>query len=127
MIRVFIIAPTPMMRAGLHAMLTTANVEVVGEALAPNAFIEERAEIDVIVVADEKLLEEVGRVVTDSRSVALVVLSDSDERPISMLRAFPLRGWSIVPLDAPATQLEAAVVAAAEGLIALPSMAAARA
>ena len=30
-------------------------------------------------------------------------------------------------MDAPATQLEAAVVAAAEGLIALPSMAAARA
>ncbi len=116
-----------MMRAGLHAMLTTASLEVVGEATAPNGFIEGLSAIDVIVVADERQLEDVGRVVTGSRTVALVVLSDSDERPISMLRAFSLRGWSVVPLDAPATQLEAAVIAAAEGLIALPSMAAERA
>lgn len=123
MIRVFIIAPTPMMRAGLQAMLTTAGLEVVGEATTPNGFVEELSPIDVIVVADERQLEEVGRIVTSSRSIALVVLSDSDERPVSMLRAFSLRGWSVVPLNAPASQLEAAVVAAAEGLIALPSIA----
>ncbi len=115
-----------MMRAGLHAMLTTANLEVVGEATAPNGFVDELSAVDVIIVADERQLEEVGHIVTGSRAVALVVLSDSDERPISMLRASPLRGWSVVPLDAPASQLEAAVVAAAEGLIALPSMAAER-
>lgn len=127
MIRVFLIAPTPMMRAGLHAMLTTASLQVVGEATAPNGFVEELSAIDVIVVADEKQLEDVGRLVTGSRSVALVVLSDSDERPISILRAFSLRGWGVVPLDASAPQLEAAVIAAAEGLIALPSMVAERA
>lgn len=127
MIRVFLIAPTPMMRAGLHAMLTTASLQVVGEATAPNGFVEELLAIDVIVVADEKQLEDVGRLVTGSRSVALVVLSDSDERPISILRAFSLRGWGVVPLDASAPQLEAAVIAAAEGLIALPSMVAERA
>ena len=123
MIRVFIVAPTPMMRAGLQAMLTTAGLEVVGEATTPNGFVEELSPIDVIVVADERQLEEVGRIVTSSRSIALVVMSDSDERPVSMLRAFSLRGWSVVPLNAPASQLEAAVVAAAEGLIALPSIA----
>jgi DNA-binding NarL/FixJ family response regulator len=116
-----------MMRAGLHAMLTTASLQVVGEATAPNGFVEELSAIDVIVVADEKQLEDVGRLVTGSRSVALVVLSDSDERPISILRAFSLRGWGVVPLDASAPQLEAAVIAAAEGLIALPSMVAERA
>jgi len=122
MIRVFIIAPTPMMRAGLHAMLTTAGLEVVGEASASDGFVEELSAIDVIVVADERQLEEVGRIVTGSRSIALVILSDSDERPVAMLRTFSLRGWSVVPMNAPASQLEAAVVAAAEGLIALPSM-----
>jgi DNA-binding NarL/FixJ family response regulator len=127
MIRVFIIAPTPMMRAGLHAMLTTASLEVVGEATAPEGFVDELSSIDVIVVADERQLEEVGRIITGSRSIALVVLSDNDERLGSMLRAFSLRGWSIVPMNAPASQLEAAVVAAAEGLIALPSMAGERA
>src|SRR5690242_8803383 len=120
MIRVFILAPTPMMRAGLRTMLTTANLEVVGEAPAPNGYIEEFSTIDVIVLADEKLLEDVGRIVTGSRSLALVVLSDSDERLTSMLRTLPLRGWSIAPLDAPATQLQAAILAAAEGFIALP-------
>jgi DNA-binding NarL/FixJ family response regulator len=127
MIRVFIIAPTPMMRAGLHAMLTTASLEVVGEATALEGFVEELSSIDVIVVADERQLEEVGLIITGSRSIALVVLSDNDERLGSMLRAFSLRGWSIVPMNAPASQLEAAVVAAAEGLIALPSMASERA
>ena len=122
MIRVFIIAPTPMMRAGLHAMLTTAGLEVVGEASASDGFVEELSAVDVIVVADERQLEEVGRIVTGSRSIALVILSDSDERPVAMLRTFSLRGWSVVPMNAPASQLEAAVVAAAEGLIALPSM-----
>ena len=103
-------------------MLTTAVLEVVGEATAPDRFVEELSAIDVIVVADERQLDEVGRIVTGSRSIALVVLSDSDERPVSMLRTFSLRGWSVVPMNAPASQLEAAVVAAAEGLIALPSM-----
>jgi NarL family two-component system response regulator YdfI len=130
MIRVFIIAPIPMIRAGLHAMLTTANLEVVGEASeapAPNDILEGFSAIDVIVVADEKLLEDIGRIVTGSRSLALVVLSDSDERLTSTLRRLSLRGWSIAPLDAPATQLQAAIVAAAEGFIALPSMVAERA
>ena len=32
MIRVFVVAPTPMMIAGLRAMLTTTEIEVVGAA-----------------------------------------------------------------------------------------------
>lgn len=111
-------------------MLTTANFEVVGEASeapAPNDILERFSAIDVIVVADEKLLEDVGRIVTGSRTLALVVLSDSDERQTSILRRLPLRGWSIAPLDAPATQLQAAIAAAAEGFIALPSIVAERA
>jgi len=119
-----------MIRAGLRAMLTTANFEVVGEASeapAPNDILERFSAIDVIVVADEKLLEDVGRIVTGSRTLALVVLSDSDERQTSILRRLPLRGWSIAPLDAPATQLQAAIAAAAEGFIALPSIVAERA
>jgi DNA-binding NarL/FixJ family response regulator len=127
MIRVFIIAPTPMMRAGLHAMLTTASLEVVGEATAADGFVEELSAVDVVIVADERQLEEVGRIVTGSRSIALVVLSDNDERPVSILRSFSLRGWSVIPMNAPASQLEAAVIASAEGLIAVPSMAGERA
>jgi DNA-binding NarL/FixJ family response regulator len=127
MIRVFIIAPTPMMRAGLHAMLTTASLEAVGEATAADGFVEELSAVDVVIVADERQLEEVGRIVTGSRSIALVVLSDNDERPVSILRSFSLRGWSVIPMNAPASQLEAAVIASAEGLIAVPSMAGERA
>ncbi len=42
------------------------------------------------------------------------------------LRALDLRGWGMVPLDAPATQLQAAVMAAAQGLITLPRVQAQR-
>ena len=108
-------------------MLTTPGLEVMGEATVPDGFVEELSAVDVIVVADDRQLEEVGRIVSGSRSIALVVLADNDERPVSMLRTFSLRGWSVVPMNAPAAQLEAAVVAAAEGLIALPSMAGGRA
>src|SRR6266446_1784356 len=54
-------------------------------------------------------------------TVALVVLTNNDEGPLSVLHTLSLRGWSIVPLDATAAQLQAAVVAAAQGLITLPA------
>ena len=39
MIRVFVIAPTPMTRAGLQTMLTTTDMQVVGESAEPASFV----------------------------------------------------------------------------------------
>ena len=60
MIRVFVVAPTPMMIAGLRAMLTTTEIEVVGAAASFAEINIELPAIDVIVV-DYLLLDEVVR------------------------------------------------------------------
>ncbi len=119
MIRVFVVAPTPVMLAGLHTMLSTPDIEVVGEASTPVEAVTELPDVDVIVV-DGMSLGDVGRAIANRGTVALVVLTNDDERALSALRGISLRGWSIVPLDATTAQLQASVVAAAQGLITLP-------
>ena len=122
MIRVFVVAPTPMMIAGLHAMLTTTEIAVVGEATSLAEITIELPAIDVIVV-DQLLLDEVIRAVpavaSDGR-IALVVLSNAGERPLAILRNLALRGWSLVPLGANSAELQAAVTAVAQGFVVLP-------
>jgi len=127
MIRVFVVAPTPMMRAGLQTMLTTATMQVVGEAAEPASLTAEMPDIDVIVVAEEKILEDVARAIHSTRSegtIAIVVLSNSSEYPASVLRRLSLSGWSIVPLDVSTARLQAAIVAAAQGFVTIPAPAA---
>lgn len=124
MIRVFVIASTPMMRAGLQMMLATADMQIVGESAEPTSFIAAMPDIDVLIVAEEKLLEDVARTIGSSQSagtLAIVVLSNSDEYPASVLRSLSLSGWSIVPLDVSTARLQAAIVAAAHGFVTLPA------
>ena len=131
MISVFVIASTPMVQAGLRTILTSTDIQVVGESSAPGAFSEDLPDIDVVVVADTRLLENVGRTLSDHRTGALVVLASSNEvgrssmpehsSPLQVLRSLELRSWGIVPLDATAEQLQAAVRATAQGLIVLPT------
>ena len=129
MIRAYVIASTPMLQAGLRTMLTTADIQVVGESSIPDAFSADLPGIDVIVVADTPLLEKVGQALAQDRTLALVVLAHNlaespvlrpDQGPLQLLRSLELRGWGIVPIDAPAEQLQAAIQAAAQGLIVLP-------
>ncbi|MDQ2884606.1 MAG: response regulator transcription factor [Chloroflexota bacterium] len=118
--RVFIVAPTPMMQAGLHALLTSNDIQVVGTSAVPDAFSEITTDIDALVVAEELQLEQVGRALAHTRTVALIVLTNNEGRVLPYLRGLELRGWGMVPLDVPAQQLQAAVMAATQGLITLP-------
>ena len=116
--RVFVVAPTPMVRAGLRSMLTgVEGTEVVGEAASPAglAF----SEADVVLLTDEELLEEAAIVLAEDGTQALVMISD-DDHTVSRLRALPLRGWGVVQPDAPPEELAIAVSAVAQGLIVLP-------
>ena len=92
------------------------GVRVVGEAASPAglAF----SEADVVLLMDEELLEEAAIAVAEDGTQALVVISEEDH-VVSRLRALPLKGWGIVPPDAPPEELEIAVLAAAQGLIVL--------
>ena len=106
MISVFVIASTPVTQAGLRTMLTSSDIQVVGESSLPNAFSENLTDIDVVVVADTMLLENVGRTLADHNTGALVVLANSSEvgrssmpglsSPLQVLRNLELRSWGIV-------------------------------
>jgi DNA-binding NarL/FixJ family response regulator len=117
--RVFVAASTPVTRAGLRSMLDGVegiDVRVVGETASPTDP-SALSEADVVLLADEELLEEAA--VAEDGTQALVLISE-DDHAVPRLRALPLRGWGIVPPDAPPEELAAAVSAAAHGLIALP-------
>jgi DNA-binding NarL/FixJ family response regulator len=122
--RVFVVAATPTMRAGLRSMLEAAEqggVRVVGEAstnAAPEAFAGD-SEADVFLVADDEAFEAAALAVTDEATQSLVLLSE-DDGAATRLRALPLRGWGVLPPDAPPEELGAAVFAAAQGLTVLP-------
>jgi DNA-binding NarL/FixJ family response regulator len=119
--RAFVVAPTPVTRAGLRSMLANAEgteVRVVGEASSPTDP-SELSEADVVLLADEELLEEASIAVAEDGTQALVLISE-EEHAVSRLRAMQLRGWGVVPPDAPPEELAAAVAAAGQGLIVLP-------
>jgi two-component system, NarL family, nitrate/nitrite response regulator NarL len=108
--QVLIVAHSSATRAGLRAMLESPDVTVIAEASNlgdPFAF-----EIDVI-VSDDALPER-----SSLTSPALVLISDLAQPPPRLLEA---RGWALVPSDASASELRAAVVASAQGLAVLPS------
>jgi DNA-binding NarL/FixJ family response regulator len=121
--RVFVMAPTPVTRAGLRSMLANVegtDVQVVGEAASPTAPDPSALSMaDVILLADEELLDEASIAVAEDGTQALVLISD-DDHTIPRLRALPLRGWGVVPPDAPPEELAAATMAAAQGLTVLP-------
>jgi DNA-binding NarL/FixJ family response regulator len=120
---VFVVAPTPVTRAGLRSMLANIegiDVRVVGEAASPTApGPSTLSEADVVLLADEELLEEMAIALSEDGMQALVLISD-DDHAIPRLRALSLRGWGVVPPDAPPEELAAATTAVAQGLIVLP-------
>jgi DNA-binding NarL/FixJ family response regulator len=119
--RVFVVAPTPTLRAGLRSMLAAADLLVVGEAGLSAGPVPDPAlsEADVVLVADEELLEETALSVSEDGTQSLLLLSE-DEGATSRLRTLSLRGWGVVSTDAPSEELRAAVAAVAQGLTVLP-------
>ncbi|MFL6031343.1 MAG: response regulator transcription factor [Rubrobacteraceae bacterium] len=119
--RAFVVAPAPVTRAGLRSMLANAegtDVRVVGEASSPTDS-SELSEADVVLLANEELLEEASFAVAEDGTQALVLISEEDHA-VSRLRSMQLRGWGVVPPDAPPEELAAAIAAAGQGLIVLP-------
>ncbi|HEX6109007.1 MAG TPA: response regulator transcription factor [Ktedonobacteraceae bacterium] len=121
MISLFVVARTPMMRIGLSTILTNRDMQVVGEAamLAEPAI--ELSAIDVIVLAEEELLEGLQRMVGEGTAPAIVVLSSNDNRLLAILNTLSPQGWGVVQPDATTAQLQAAVMAAAQGLRVIPN------
>jgi len=126
--RVFVVASTPMARAGLRAMLGAVegtDVQVSGASGSPAGSLPGTplSASEVVLLADEELLDETALALAEDGAQGLVLLSE-DGRAASRLRALPLKGWAVLPPDAPPEELGAAVAAAAQGLVVLPKAAA---
>lgn len=118
-----VVAASPVIRAGLAAMLAeTGSFEVDPvEELTPST--PELSRAEVVVVADEALLEEAASVLAADAecSRAMIILSE-DGYAAARLRSLPLRGWGVLGPDAPPDELAAAVSAVARGLVVLPAL-----
>lgn len=121
MISVFIVALMPALRAGLRAILSANNIYVRGEAatlvgLAADTL----AAVDVLVLANPELPAEGLTTESSTPLPGIVLLADTPE-PVNLLRTLAPRGWGIVTPEAPASTLQAAVCAVAEGLCVFPT------
>jgi DNA-binding NarL/FixJ family response regulator len=115
------------MRAGLRALLADKAICIVGVVPTLEGLATESIPFDVLLVADEELLADVEPAITSSLSTSFeastgilsVVLMSDNEQSLSKLENLPLHGWAILPLDATAAELEAALLATAQGLVTL--------
>ena len=104
MTRVLVVAPTPMMRAGLRAMLTTSEIEVVGETASLLELAQRPIDTDVLVLTDSALVVETARSVAGDGDISLIAVSE-DNKPAAALSELPLRAWGIVSPEAPSEEL----------------------
>lgn len=121
-ITIAIAAPTPVMRVGLRAMLAD-EMQVVGDGASLGEVASETPDADVFVVAGSNGLEGGMSALLGESGPALVVLSDDAQQAVSLLVGWPLRGWAVLPADVSSEELQAAVLAAVQGLAVLPASA----
>lgn len=114
--KVFVVASSPVARAGLRAMLA-GEVEVVVEG----ASFEEPdlSGADVVLLADDALIPEAVHALAEDGSQGLLLLSENGG-VVASLRGLELRGWGVLAPDAPPDEISAAIHAVAHGLVVLP-------
>jgi DNA-binding NarL/FixJ family response regulator len=111
LIRVLILAPSPALRAGLRALLSSDDeIEVIDETDGWNESLEEINEADVIITPASAVSFE-----DEGLSSAILFLND-EPLNIQEIRRLP-SAWGILPLDASGDELSAAVHALSQGLV----------
>lgn len=120
-VAVAIAAPTPMLRAGLRALLSGDEIQVVGDAPSLAELSMELPEADVLVTTAGVLMEDSAYMALGRSAPSLpgVLALSEDSRPATLLRQLALRGWGIISPDAPAAEMQAAVLSVAQGLVVL--------
>ncbi len=122
MIRVFIVAASPLIRAGLQSMLTDSRVDIVGSAADLQSVSGQLVDVEPDVVLVE--------VAADAQEELLNALEDAElaqEYPVILLSEQPKTAWlskalrtgvrAVLPRDVAPEQLRAALEAAAAGLV----------
>ena len=109
MIRVLLNVPSPALRAGLSALLSSDNtIRVVNDSL------DEDTEADVVITSASHASFANNRLDSTASAATLFL---SDEQPNVRLLTRSLRVWGVLPSDASAEELTAAVHALSQGLI----------
>jgi DNA-binding NarL/FixJ family response regulator len=112
---IWIVAAAPALRAGLRALLADAGFVVAGESPVLAA----RDGGDVLLLNDVPPADLAAALTGRGHEAAVLLSADADR--VAELRALPLRGWALLPPDVDAPGLTAAILAAHNGLAALPS------
>jgi DNA-binding NarL/FixJ family response regulator len=111
-IRVLLNLSSPAMRAGLRALLSSdKTIKVVGDSL------EEANEADVVITSASAVLmaENESALQPGSGQAAILLLADDQPNVEEMKRAY--RVWGVLPTEASAEELIAAIHALSQGLI----------
>jgi DNA-binding NarL/FixJ family response regulator len=110
-----------MMRAGLRALLSGDEIQVVGDAPSLTELSMELPDADVLVTTSGTLMEDNVYMAVGMGAPSLpgVLVLSEDDRPATLLRQLALRGWGIISPDAPSAEMQAAVMSVAQGLVVL--------
>ncbi len=115
MIRVWIVAASPVIRAELREMVLHDGLTVAGES-ADSKQIDLAASHGVdVYLLDGASTTGLGFALASAGSQAVVLLTDQPER-VAALRRLRLRGWALLPIDANADAVHAACLASYAGL-----------
>lgn len=119
MIQLAIFSPIPALRAGLRALLSDeAGLSILGVA-ARQEDLADRLDQATVIVATTGGLDLNGEGLAAGQAL-LWVTDTPDAELVAALEGLELRAWGILPPDATAEMLQAAVRALAEGLIVAP-------
>ncbi len=119
MIEVLIIAPGTALRAGLRALLESdAEVQVVAEAARLADLPEPLPAVDVILLAGEAFEPpELAEWLAEAEPAPALLWLTSAPQPLNELAGLPLRAWGLLPEEASAEELLAAVHSLNQGLV----------
>ncbi len=119
MIHVAVVAQALALRAGLRALLSDGElIEVVAEATSLDELETLLSDIDVLLLAEPRSLEGLSDLELSGTLPSILLLSD-EARAAQDLAGISPHAWGVVPMEATAEELQAAVVALHEGLIVL--------
>lgn len=120
MIRVVITAANPILRSGLREILHSADgISIAAETSGLEELPRLSAEADVIVIALTSAARlELSRILPDGETNPSILALTDDPADLNTLVRLPAASWGILPQDAEANEIIAAVRALSEGLIA---------
>jgi DNA-binding NarL/FixJ family response regulator len=116
LIRVLLVAPSPALRAGLKALLAADDrIKIVNEAGEWSLTLQETTEADVMIVTSASAASFPNGSLALESQTAVLLLADRPPGVEEMARSAAI--WGVLPLEASAEELSAAVVALSQGLI----------